>query len=161
MSRTEPRRRRRASHRPTKIHVAESSEKHALADAEERIHRLRHHISEQHTLLVQQQDALLDERQRHAKTGIGVEVLCHQIKSLEAELDAIATEQTMQKRHTAVLEHTLAVKLHGAAPSQAPPIRVEARLRRSKREVRPPPAPFEPPSVDWLALALQYGRPDS
>ena len=151
--------------------------------SETRIMRLRKHISEQHVLLVEQQQALRKERYAHASTAIGAENLCREVAALEALIEATNAERTLQQQHMLALEQAL----HGVTSSTVPRTRLPTacapplasgtntpaphgplqscdsppRQQDQEPSTDAPAAAAPPPAAapDWDKLVAEYDRP--
>ena len=137
--------------------------------SEARIMRLRKHISEQHVLLVEQQQALRKERHAHASTAIGAENLCREVAALEALIEATNAERSLQQQHMLALEQAL----HGATSSTVtrtqlptacePPLNTPAPhgpLQQDQEpSIEPSTAPAPAAAPDWDQLVAEYDRP--
>lgn len=121
-----------------------------------RILKLRQHITEQHALLVEQQDALRRERAAHTSTTTNIQKLVKELDELEHELDTVSTERCMQRRHVHVLTATL------TSVSRRLPFELPTANDGSGAAAAPSVAPTEP--VDshqhrrWAATATVSTR---
>lgn len=69
---------------------------------------LRKHISKQHQLLVEQQDALQEERRRHMLATLDMRSLSTEVSLLKEQLAAAEKERALQHRHLILLERAVA-----------------------------------------------------
>jgi len=155
MARDGRRRRRKSRSRESS---ARSNDDADHSDADRRILNLRQHITDQHALLVEQQEALRLERHSHARTAINAGSLCKTVAELVTELAELDTDKRMQTQHAALLEQTLAEQ--PKPPAVSSPVQIEATMGRLVGERPPEPATTNaPPPTNWFALALEYSHP--
>ena len=154
----------------------------AVEKAAEQIECLRRQIDMQH-------EALRAEREAHASTAVGVELLCRDISALEAEFAWAETERELQQRHLSHLERAMTSRTSPLSASQQKVTSHQAHAQCAAPEPltrhQQPVADADPDlveeheadgdayagwpggrgggaaavAVDWYALAVEYSQP--
>ena len=149
--------------------------------ADRRVYHLRSHISQQHDLLTEQQDALRSERSARATMTLHVQNLCCALDELEAEMNLAEAEKDLRQRHASLIEQAFSAPASPPCSNEAalstalPPTTTHLGRAEYAVEVEqpavavprqpavaddPPPSPaLAPQRLDWHLLMDEFSHP--